>query len=74
MGEIKEQHMIEFTLPDVSCGHCVGVVQKAVKSIDAKATVEVDIPTKKVRIESTADKATLANALVAAGYAPTGMW
>ena len=66
--------MIEFTLPDVSCGHCVGVVQKTVLAVDAKATVEVDIPTKKVRIESTADKATLADALVAAGYAPTGMW
>ncbi len=66
--------MIEFTIPDVSCGHCVGVVQKTVKAVDGTATVEVDIPTKKVRIESTADKATLANALVAAGYAPTGMW
>ncbi len=66
--------MIEFTIPDVSCGHCVGVVQKTVKAVDATATVEVDIPSKKVRIVSTADKATLANALVAAGYAPTGMW
>ncbi len=66
--------MIEFTIPDVSCGHCVGVVQKTVKAVDATATVEIDIPSKKVRIESTADKATLANALVAAGYAPTGMW
>ena len=66
--------MIEFTLPDVSCGHCAGVVQKAIKAVDAAATVEVDIPGKKVRITSTSDKATLANALVAAGYAPTGMW
>lgn len=66
--------MIEFTLPDVSCAHCVGVVQKAVKAVDAMATIEVDITTKKARIESTAEKATIANALVAVGYAPTGMW
>ncbi len=62
--------MIEFILPDVSCGHCAGVVQKTVKAMDANATVEVDIPTKKVRITSTADKDTLALALTAAGYAP----
>jgi copper chaperone CopZ len=66
--------MIEFTLPDVSCAHCVGVVQKTIKAVDANATVEVDIPNKKARITSTAERATLANALVAAGYAPTGMW
>ncbi len=62
--------MIEFILPDVSCGHCVGVVKKTVHAVDANATVEVDIPTKKVRIASTADKTTLAHALTAAGYAP----
>jgi copper chaperone CopZ len=66
--------MIEFTIADISCGHCVGVVQKTVKAVDAKAVVTVDIPTKKVSIESSADRATLADALVAAGYAPSGMW
>jgi copper chaperone CopZ len=66
--------MIEFNIPDISCAHCVGVVEKAVKAVDATATVEIDIPTKKVRITSTAEKSTLANALVAVGYAPTGMW
>jgi copper chaperone len=66
--------MIEFNIPDISCAHCVGVVQKAVKAVDAAATVDVDIASKKVRIESAAEKSTLANALVAVGYAPTGMW
>jgi copper chaperone CopZ len=66
--------MIEFNIPDISCAHCVGVVEKAVKAVDAAATVEIDIPTKKVRITSTAEKSALANALVAVGYAPTGMW
>ena len=66
--------MIEFSIPDISCGHCVGVVQKTVKALDQTATVEVDIPTKHVKITSEVDRATFADALVAAGYPPSGPW
>ncbi len=66
--------MIEFSLPDISCAHCVGVVEKAVKAVDSSATVAVDLPAKRVRIESAVDRAVFANALVEAGYSPTGIW
>ncbi len=66
--------MFEFTVPDISCGHCVGVVQKTVKTVDASATVNVDLATKKVTIESSKDRAAFAEALVAAGYSPSGPW
>ena len=66
--------MIEFSIPDISCGHCAGVVQKTVKAIDQAATVEVDVAAKRVKITSELDRATFANALVTAGYPPTGPW
>ncbi|MFN7473689.1 MAG: heavy-metal-associated domain-containing protein [Burkholderiales bacterium] len=66
--------MIEFNVPDISCGHCAGVVQKTVKALDHTATVEVDIPTKHVKITSEVDRAAFADALAAAGYPPSGPW
>ena len=71
---LKELFMIEFTVPDISCGHCAGVVQKTVKGLDQTATVEVDVPGKRVKITSGMDRAAFADALVAAGYPPSGPW
>lgn len=63
--------MLEFKIPDMSCGHCVGVVTKTVKQTDPQATVEVDLAAHLVRVESSAARATLAAALADAGYAPS---
>lgn len=62
--------MIEFDIQSMSCGHCVGRVTEAVRSADPQARVEVDLQTKKVRVESTADRRTVAAALTEAGYPP----
>ena len=62
--------MIEFKLPDMSCGHCVGAVTQACKEVDANARVAVDLSTKQVQIESSADRQAFARALTEAGYAP----
>ena len=62
--------MIEFTIESMSCGHCVSVVTRAVKSADPQARVEVDLPTHKVRVETTEDRETVAAALEEAGYPP----
>jgi copper chaperone len=64
--------MIEFKLPDMSCGHCVGTVTKTVQQLDPQAQVEIDLPSRQVRIESTQDRAVLAAALDEAGYPPAG--
>lgn len=62
--------MLEFSIPDISCGHCVGVVQKTVAAVDGNAKVEVDLATKRVRIESSLDRDTFTKALIEAGYTP----
>lgn len=62
--------MIEMTLPDMSCGHCASTVAQACKLVDPVAKVEVDLGTKKVRIESAEDSQDFADALSEAGYPP----
>ena len=62
--------MIEFTLPDMTCGHCVKVVTQAVQRVDAQAQLQVDLPTHAVKIESAKPAADFAAALAEEGYAP----
>jgi Cu+-exporting ATPase len=63
--------MYELTVEDMSCGHCVGRVTKSVLALDRDAKVEVDLPAKKVTIDSTADLDAIARAIDAAGYPVT---
>ncbi len=62
--------MIEFTLNDMSCSHCAGVITKTVQALDSEAKVNIDLAHKKVSVESTEDRAALAEALTEAGYPP----
>ena len=45
--------MFEFRVDDMTCGHCAGVITKAVAAVDAKAKVAIDIPNHRVRIDGT---------------------
>ena len=63
--------MTTFNIPDMSCGHCVGVITKAVHQLDPRATVEADLPSHTVKIRSEQDRRALAVALSEAGYPPT---
>ncbi|MFC5547519.1 heavy metal translocating P-type ATPase [Massilia aerilata] len=60
--------MYELTVEDMTCKHCVGRVTKAVQEIDQAAKVDIDLPTKKVKIDSAADLDRIARAIDAAGY------
>lgn len=62
--------MIEMTLPDMSCGHCASTVTQACKTVDPTAKVEVDLDSKKVRIDSAGDRQDFTEALTEAGYPP----
>lgn len=59
---------ITLNVPDMSCGHCKAVVEKAIADTDAGAEVEVDLGTRTVAVESVAPAAALIAALDAAGY------
>mgnify|MGYP002040504825 FL=1 len=62
--------MQEFEIQSMSCGGCASRVAQAVKNLDAQAKIEVDLPSRTVRIETTEDRASVAAALAEAGYAP----
>jgi copper chaperone len=63
--------MLTLNVPDMTCGHCVGAVTKAVKSVDADAAVSTDLSAQTVTVESAAAPAALQAALEKAGYKAT---
>ncbi|KWT70873.1 MULTISPECIES: heavy-metal-associated domain-containing protein [unclassified Variovorax] len=60
--------MHEFEIQSMTCGHCASRVTQAVKGLDPQAKIEVNLPAKKVRVESAEDRASVATALAEAGY------
>ena len=66
--------MITFEVKDMTCAHCVATITKAVKAADPQASVDIDLATHRVRIESPgAEEQTLAAAIEEAGYSPVPM-
>ncbi|MBN9205649.1 heavy-metal-associated domain-containing protein [Methylibium petroleiphilum] len=63
--------MIEFEIKDMSCGHCVGAITKAITVLDPTAKVLAELPTHRVRVETGVPRAQLEHALRDAGYPPT---
>jgi len=61
---------MDFQIPDMSCGHCAGVITQTVQQLDAHATVIIDLPTHRVTVQTTQDRQTVAQALAEAGYPP----
>ncbi|MEP7099767.1 MAG: heavy-metal-associated domain-containing protein [Burkholderiales bacterium] len=62
--------MIEFTLPTMTCGHCVKTVTRTVQQLDPAATVEIDLASHRLRIDSAQAAQAFGAALAEAGYAP----
>ncbi len=63
--------MTTFEVKDMTCGHCVSTITKAVKAVDQGAKVQIDLATHRVTIDPTeADAAELSEAIRQAGYTP----
>jgi copper chaperone len=63
--------MSKLNIPDMSCGHCVGVITKTVKALDAEAQIEVDLAQHTVELRTSAPLAAVQAALDEAGYPAT---
>ena len=59
---------IELTLPAMTCGHCVKTVTATAQRLDPAARVTADLATHRVRLETTASRDALVQALAAEGY------
>jgi len=60
--------MITLSVPDMTCGHCVGTVTNTVKGLDSAAEIKVDLARQTVTIEGRLDAARVKLALEKAGY------
>lgn len=63
--------MIEFRIDDMTCGHCVSTITKAITETASDAKVSADLAQHRVTIESaTGDAQSFADAISEAGYTP----
>jgi copper chaperone len=63
--------MISFSVSDMTCGHCVNSITKAVTALDQGAQVHIELATHRVDIEpSEVSAADLSAAITEAGYTP----
>lgn len=63
--------MIAFQVDDMTCGHCVSSITKALKSADRDAKVTIDLGQHLVMVEPVeADQQDLSDAIAEAGYTP----
>jgi copper chaperone len=63
--------MIAFEVNDMTCGHCVSTITKAVKGADKDAKVSIDLAKHRVEIEPAhSDAEELSDAIKEAGYTP----
>jgi copper chaperone len=60
--------MYELQVEGMSCGGCVRSVTKSVQSVDSNARIDVDLPTKKVRVDTQASLEAVKTAISEAGY------
>lgn len=66
--------MIAFEVKDMTCGHCVSTITKALKATDKDAKVQIDLATHRVQVEPVlADAEELAEAIKDAGFTPVSV-
>ncbi|MEJ7805562.1 MAG: heavy-metal-associated domain-containing protein [Telluria sp.] len=63
--------MITLNVPDMSCGHCSGVITKALRALDPAAVVGFDMHNHQVQVDTTQGAAAVIKALTDAGYPAT---
>ncbi|MCA3250578.1 MAG: heavy-metal-associated domain-containing protein [Pseudomonadota bacterium] len=62
--------MLEFQIPTMTCGHCARSVTQAVQAADPSALVQIDLPQKKVVVDSDLPREQIVARLAEAGFAP----
>ena len=62
--------MIEFQIPDMTCGHCASKVSTTLALVDPDCKVSIDMALRKVSVQTAEEKSVLVEALTEAGYPP----
>ena len=64
--------MYELKVDGMTCGGCAASVKRALQLLDSNARVDIDLPSKTVKVETTAQLDTVKNAVEDAGYEVLG--
>jgi copper chaperone len=59
---------LHLTVPSMACAACSETITKAVRTIDAAATVIADPKTKQVKIETVQTESVVRDVILKAGY------
>lgn len=62
--------MIEFTVQDMTCGHCAATITDAVKAVDPEGRCEIDLGAKRVKVASAFPAERIQAAIARAGFTP----
>lgn len=60
--------MYELKVDGMTCGGCAASVKRALQALDANANVDVDLPSKTVKVDTAAQLEAVKNAVEDAGY------
>jgi copper chaperone len=60
--------MYELKVEGITCGGCAASVKRALQALDSNAKVDVDLPTKTVKVETAAQLDAVKHAVEDAGY------
>lgn len=63
--------MYELQVEGMTCGGCANSVKRSVQTVDKNAKVDVDLASKKVRVDTRADLNAVTTAIAEAGYPVT---
>ncbi|MET0961528.1 MAG: heavy-metal-associated domain-containing protein [Noviherbaspirillum sp.] len=62
--------MLQYTVEDMSCQHCVNAITAAVTQAAPGATVDIDLERRLVRVDRASDSEQVSAAIRDAGYTP----
>ena len=62
--------MLVFTIKDMTCGHCVGSITKAIQALDPSAKIEAELTTHSLSVHSQSDAQAIEDCIREAGYTP----
>jgi copper chaperone len=65
--------MHQFNVPDMTCGHCVSTITKALRAEDPSAKVEISLNQHLVKVESQLPEEDIAQSITDAGYTPAAV-
>ena len=63
--------MYQFNVPDMTCGHCVSTITKALQDADPEAKVDIVLGEHRVVVRSRHAEERIAEVIREAGYTPT---